>query len=178
MGGNGAMSGTGQDNATSRGGAASTRGRTSGGSGRDAIALLTSDHRTVDRLLAQARRDATAVETIRTELEAHSTVEEEIFYPAVRTALKEKGQEMVEEAVQEHNEVRELLEELVAMETEDDDYSSKLNELKEKIQHHVKEEEGEMFPQARQALGQDRLRELGQEMESRKEELKGEMVEA
>jgi iron-sulfur cluster repair protein YtfE (RIC family) len=171
MGGNGA-SGASDETESPR------RARRSGQGTRDAIALLTSDHRTVDRLLAQARRDATVVETIREELEAHSTIEEEIFYPAVREALKEEGREMVEEAVHEHNEVRSLLDELVSMDTEDAGYASTLGELKEKIEHHVKEEEGEMFPQARQALGQERLRQLGQQLESRKEELKGEMVEA
>jgi hemerythrin-like domain-containing protein len=148
------------------------------GTGQDAIRLLTTDHRTVDRLLTQARTDASAVEQIRVELEAHSTVEEEIFYPAVRKALKDKGREMVDEAVEEHNEVREVLDQMEGMDAEDDDYAAKLEDLKQKIQHHVKEEEGEMFPQARQALSREELMELGSEMDARKQELKADLVEA
>jgi iron-sulfur cluster repair protein YtfE (RIC family) len=147
-----------------------------GGGGQDAIRLLTSDHRMVDRLLLQARRDSTVMEQIHSELEAHAKVEEEIFYPAVRNALKEQGREMVQEALHEHNEMREALQEVMALDQEDDQYKEKLNELKEAIQHHVKEEEGEMFPQARQALSREQLAELGSQMESRKEELKGELV--
>ncbi|HET8646009.1 MAG TPA: hemerythrin domain-containing protein [Vicinamibacteria bacterium] len=146
--------------------------------GADATRLLTNDHRAVDRLLAQARTDPSVVEQIRTELEAHATVEEEIFYPAVRQAAKEKGREMVEEALHEHNEIREAIDELAATDEQDEDYAQRLQELKEKIQHHVSEEEGEMFPQAREVLSAEQLAELGSEMAERKEELKGELVEA
>ena len=175
MGGNGGA-GNGSNENMDRGRSAS-KGLATEGSGRDAIRLLTSDHRTVDRLLALAQGDSTVVERIRTELDAHATVEEEIFYPAVRDALKEKGREMVDEALEEHNEVREALDELVTMDAEDEDYKDKLREVKEKIEHHVKEEEGEMFPQVREVLSRDQLTELGLEMESRKEELKSELVE-
>jgi len=149
-----------------------------GGNGPDAIRLLTSDHRAVERLLGEARRDASVMEKIRTELETHATIEEEIFYPAVRSALQEQGRELVQEALHEHDEMREALDEVSSLDQDDEDYGRKLDELKEKIQHHVGEEEGEMFPQARQALSREQLTQLGSQMESRKEELKGELVEA
>lgn len=138
--------------------------------------MLTSDHRTVDGLLAQARSDASVVEEIRNELEVHARLEEEIFYPAVRQALKDR--EMVDEALHEHNEVREAVDELAAMDQDDEDYAAKLDDLKSKVQHHVKEEEGEMFPQAREVLTQEQLTQLGTEMRSRKSQLKNELVEA
>jgi iron-sulfur cluster repair protein YtfE (RIC family) len=175
-GGNGGMGGNGGNEGMGRSRTAGMAARRGGG--QDAIRLLTTDHRTVDRLLMQARRDSSVMEKIQTELEAHAKVEEELFYPAVRNALKEQGRELVQEALHEHDEMREALQEVMGLDQEDEDYKEKLDELKEKIQHHVKEEEGEMFPQARQALSREQLADLGSQMESRKEELKGELVEA
>jgi hypothetical protein len=128
----------------------------------------------VDGLLARARSDASVVEAIRSELEIHARIEEEIFYPAVRQALKDR--EMVDEALHEHNEVREAVDELAAMDQDDEDYAAKLDDLKGKVQHHVKEEEGEMFPQAREVLTQEQLTQLGTQMRSRKGQLKGELA--
>jgi hemerythrin-like domain-containing protein len=164
--------------ATRRGATGGGVGNSGNGAGQDAIRLLTTDHRTVDRLLMQAKTDSSVLEKIQAELEAHAKVEEEIFYPAVRNALQEQGREIVKEALHEHNEMRDALEEVLGLDQEDEQYEDKLKELKDTIQHHVKEEEGEMFPQARQALSRERLAELGSQMESRKEELKGELVEA
>ena len=157
------------------GGTATAR-RAKGNTGEDAIRMLTNDHRTVDGLLARARSDASVIEEIRNELEVHARLEEEIFYPAVRQALKDR--EMVDEALHEHNEVREAVDELAAMDQDDEDYAAKLDDLKSKVQHHVKEEEGEMFPQAREVLTQQQLTQLGTQMRSRKGQLKSELVEA
>ena len=145
----------------------------------DAVSLLEKDHRTVDRLLEQAKTDAGVVSTLEQEITAHATVEEEIFYPEVRKALAKEGREMVRESLQEHEEITEALHELGALDEDDrDEYASRLEELKEKIQHHVKEEEGEMFPQVRETMSRDQLGELGSRMEARKEELKGALVPA
>lgn len=151
-------------------------GRARENGGTDAIRQLNNDHRTVDRLLARAKTDASVVEEIRTELEIHARLEEEIFYPAVRQALKDR--EMVEEALHEHDEVREAVDELAAMDQDDEDYAGRLEDLKGKIEHHVKEEEGEMFPQAREVLSPEQLAQLGSQMKSRRGQLKGELVEA
>ena len=157
-------------------GGAATAPRAKGSPGEDAIRMLTNDHRTVDGLLARARSDASVIEEIRNELEVHARLEEEIFYPAVRQALKDR--QMVDEALHEHNEVREAVDELAAMDQDDEDYVAKLDDLKDKVQHHVKEEEGEMFPQAREVLTQEQLTQLGTQMRSRKGQLKNELVEA
>jgi hemerythrin-like domain-containing protein len=143
---------------------------------QDAIAMLTADHREVsdmfeqfEKLTDRAKATKTKlVEKICTALIAHTTIEEEIFYPAVRAAIKE-GDDMVDEAVVEHASAKDLIQQLQEMNPEEDLYDAKVKVLGEQIEHHVKEEEEEMFPQARKA-GLD-LVALGQEMAMRKQEL-------
>jgi hemerythrin superfamily protein len=100
---------------------------------------------------------------------AHTTIEEEIFYPAVRAAKIEEGEDMVDEAIVEHASAKDLIKQLQEMQPDDDLYDAKVKVLSEQIEHHVKEEEKEMFPKARKA-GLDLLA-LGQEMALRKQEL-------
>lgn len=102
-----------------------------------------------------------------TTLTAHATVEEELFYPAARDALKED--DLIDEAVVEHAGAKDLIAQLESMEAGDDLYDAKVKVLGELIDHHVEEEEGEMFPKMRNA-GLD-LQVLGVAIASRKEEL-------
>jgi hemerythrin superfamily protein len=143
---------------------------------QDAIAMLTADHREVaamfkqfeelgDRAKASKKKLA---DQICEALLLHATLEEEIFYPAVRDASKDT-EDMVDEAVVEHAAAKDLIAQLQEMDPEDDLYDAKVKVLSEQIEHHVGEEEKEMFPKARKS-GID-LAALGQEMAARKDEL-------
>ena len=142
----------------------------------DAIEMLTTDHREVKDMFEQfdklgdrahAKKKALA-EDICTALTLHAMVEEEIFYPAVREAVKD-ADDLMDEAVVEHASAKDLIAQLQEMDPEDELYDAKVKVLGEQIEHHVKEEEKEMFPKAKKA-GLD-LVALADEMLSRKEEI-------
>jgi len=125
----------------------------------DAITLLTEDHKKVKKLftdftkLAKANASNTAkadvVHQICCALTIHAQIEEEILYPAVRAAIKDN--DLMDEADVEHAEAKSLIAQLKAMKPTDDHYYAKVTVLGENIDHHIKEEEGEMFPKARKA---------------------------
>jgi hemerythrin superfamily protein len=146
---------------------------------QDAIALLTADHREVEKLFKQfqkAKNDGQSkgdiVEQICNALSVHAEIEEEIFYPACRDALAEKGEDMLDEAEVEHASIKSLVEQLKDADPDDELYSAKVKVLCEYVTHHVKEEEGEMFPKVKKAKLD--LESLGEEMMERKTELMGE----
>ena len=144
--------------------------------GQDAIALLTADHREVSDMFEQfdqlGDRATASKEKLKDKickaLIAHTTIEEEIFYPAVRGKIEE-GEDMVDEAVVEHAAAKDLIQQLQEMQPDDELYDAKVKVLGEQIEHHVKEEEKEMFPKVKKS-GLDLLA-LGQEMAMRKQEL-------
>lgn len=146
-------------------------------SGPDAIELLMDDHKEVKKLFkayeklvkeeAGSKDKQALAHQICTMLTVHTTVEEEIFYPAARAALSE--QDLLDEATVEHASAKELISQIESMEPADDLYDAKVTVLGEYIDHHVKEEETEMFPKARKAKMP--LDELGEEMSARKQEL-------
>ena len=149
----------------------------------NATTLLKRDHETVKGLFRQyeAAGDR-AYETkknlfltIKGELETHMDIEETIFYPAVKNIHDEDIKAEVREADEEHHVVKVLLGEISRMQPEDEQYDAKVTVLKENIEHHVKEEEGEMFPDAAKRLTAASLEQLGEEMEERQETLKGEV---
>jgi hemerythrin superfamily protein len=143
----------------------------------DAVALLEQDHEDVKDLFEQYEElvdndgsddeKQAIAQQICTMLAAHATVEEELFYPAVRDALKED--ELVDEAVVEHASAKDLIAQLESMAPGDELYDAKVKVLGELIDHHVEEEEGEMFPKVRNS-GME-LEVLGLAMASRKDEL-------
>ena len=147
----------------------------------DAIALLTEDHRKVQALFKQfeslkeseGKRDdkAALVQQICTELTLHALVEEEIFYPAVRKAIDDD--DLMDEADVEHASAKDLIAQLEAMSPGDDHYDAKVTVLGEQIDHHVEEEQNEMFAKARKADVD--VRALGEEIATRKAELKSEL---
>ena len=125
----------------------------------DAIELLMQDHRNVERLFKQYEklveeegsyneREALAA-TICAELSVHAQVEEEIFYPAARDILDEE--DLVDEAVVEHASAKDLIAQLADMSPDDDLYDAKVKVLGELIEHHVEEEEEQMFPKCKKA---------------------------
>lgn len=140
---------------------------------KDATALLKADHGAVSHLFAEYEKTQSVakkkslVADICTALSVHAQIEEEIFYPAVKAALKDKL--LVPEATVEHAGVKALIAELEGVDPDGEMYDAKVKVLSEYVKHHVKEEETEMFPKAKSSSLD--LAELGARMASRKEEL-------
>ena len=111
------------------------------------------------------------------ELQIHSKIEEEIFYPAVREARTKKAIAIVDESVEEHAKVENLLTEISALQPEEEEFDSKVGELIKDVKHHAKEEEEEMFPEAEKHLSPEDLEALGERMASLKRSLKPQMRE-
>jgi hypothetical protein len=135
-----------------------------------ATELLKKQHREVKALFAQAKKvkpqeRRRVLDEISEKLEAHMTIEEDIFYPAVREIGTKKTDEIVPEAYEEHHVVKLVLEELPDVDLDDERFEAKVTVLDELIEHHVEEEEREMFKIA-EKLGTERLAELGDEMHS------------
>jgi hemerythrin superfamily protein len=139
----------------------------------NALDLLTEDHQKVRELFEQVQqiRDndqkKELFDQIDTELAVHAEIEETIFYPALEKhdALKE----FVREAREEHEQVEQLLLEIEDLATEDTDFSSQLAELQETVEHHVAQEEEEMFPKVREIFDKTALEQLGRELASGKQ---------
>ncbi|HUP71332.1 MAG TPA: hemerythrin domain-containing protein [Acidimicrobiales bacterium] len=139
----------------------------------DAITLLRNDHKTVKGLFVQfekagenakkTKRDL--VDKIIEELAVHAAIEEQIFYPAVREGLPD-AEDTVLEGLEEHHIVKWTLSELDGLEPDHERFDAKVKVLIESVRHHMEEEEGEMFPEVRKALGRKRLSELGEQMEA------------
>jgi hypothetical protein len=145
----------------------------------DAIALLKADHRQVEKWFeefegarAASRKQALAT-SICTALRIHTTIEEEIFYPAFLKATKDKDTH--HEAIVEHDGAKKLITQIEESRPADDFFDSKVKVLSEMIKHHVKEEEqaGGMFAEAKKSKMD--LEALGAQLQARKEQLSGEM---
>jgi len=135
--------------------------------------MIRRDHKKVEGLFnkfEQAKKpDAKkrVCEQALQELDIHTKLEEEIFYPAVKKQVGDD--EMVEEAKQEHQQVKEMMRELKKMNVEDQEFEEKFSELVEAVQHHVEEEEGEMLPKVEES--EMDLPAIGEQMTERREEL-------
>lgn len=156
------------------------RSKASAGS-NDAIAMLMEDHKKVKKMFKDFEKlkedgdDAEKSELVAQicqELTVHTQLEEEIFYPAAREALSDDDEDLLDEADVEHASAKELIAQLEGMEPGDDHYDAKVTVLGEYIDHHVKEEEGEMFPKLKKAKLDTAS--LGEAMAERKQELMGE----
>ena len=140
---------------------------------KDATALLKADHKLVSDLFDEyestraTRKKMLLVSQICKELTLHAQVEEEIFYPAVKAALKDK--ELVPEAAVEHATLKNLISQIEGIQPDGEMYDAKVKVLSEYVKHHVKEEQNEMFPKAK-ASKLDML-ELGAQLAARKQEL-------
>jgi hemerythrin-like domain-containing protein len=140
----------------------------------DALTLLKNDHDKVKRLLNElesttergVKTRSELFATIKGELTLHEAIEEEIFYPALKEHPKAK--ELVLEAYEEHHVVDQVMSELEATDVSDETWGAKATVMKENLEHHIAEEEREMFPQARLVFERDELEELGTRMEERK----------
>jgi hemerythrin-like domain-containing protein len=134
--------------------------------------LLKKQHKNVKALFKKVenteggRQRRQLMDQIASELKIHTKIEEEIFYPAVRELGTSKAEEMIDEAFEEHHVVDLVLAELPQVDPEDERFSAKMTVLSELVEHHVEEEEGELFPMAEKKLGKDRLQRLGEQMQS------------
>jgi hemerythrin-like domain-containing protein len=150
----------------------------------DAIALLKQDHSLVKHLLEQLTESTTRavkkrgelLQQIHINLKAHTTIEEEIFYPAFKEAGKKEEEKMYYEALEEHRAAEDLvLPDLMKTDPATEQFSGRAKVLKELIEHHIEEEEQEMFKDAKKLLSKDELNALGAQMETRKAELVAEL---
>lgn len=144
---------------------------------QDALELLDEDHEAVRKLFAayrelaandasEARRKALA-EQICMELTIHARLEEELFYPLVREAIRDD--DLMDEAEVEHASAKDLIVQILSMDPHEELYDAKVTVLGEYIDHHIREEQGEMFAKVRRS-GLD-LRLLGERLRVRRQEL-------
>ena len=135
----------------------------------DAIVLLRTQHREVEKLFkAVDKGDLSVVPEICAALEEHARIEEDVFYPAVRAEVPDEASDILE-SLEEHLIVKRLVSELSGMQPDDETYEAKATVLAENVRHHVREEEDELFPAVRSALGRKRLVELADEMQRDRE---------
>ena len=140
----------------------------------DALTLLKNDHDKMRKLLDELEKTTergvkTREElfaTIKGELTIHETIEEEIFYPALMESAKTK--DITLESYEEHHVVDLLMSELEDLDVSDETWGAKAKVMKENVEHHMEEEEGEMFSKTRQVFEKDELEELGERMAARK----------
>jgi hemerythrin-like domain-containing protein len=142
--------------------------------------LLKKQHKSVKALFKKLERTEDGeqrrqlMDRVAAELTLHTKLEEDLFYPAVREVRTSKTEEMVDEAYEEHHVVKLVLGELPRLDPEDERFGAKMTVLSELVEHHVEEEEGEMFPMCEKKLGKERLQELGREMERQAGRMSGE----
>ncbi len=144
----------------------------------DAFALLKADHEKVAGILdaidstteraLKGREELFA--RLKEELDIHARIEEEIFYPAIEE--EKETREITLEAYEEHRLVKQLLSELEAEPKDTEEWTAKFTVLKENIEHHVEEEEGEMFKKARTVLSKDEAEILGERLQEAKQQEK------
>lgn len=147
---------------------------------KDAIALLKEDHAKVRGLLTKLEATTERAQETRQELltriaqeiQVHSTIEEEIFYPAYKAAVsKREDVKLYQEALEEHHLVDTVLSEIGSCDPQSEVFSAKAKVLKELVEHHATEEEKEMFPRARKIMKASELQQLGATMKERKKAL-------
>lgn len=142
-----------------------------------ATMLLKRDHQTISTLFREFERLAKddthgrkeCFARIRQELDVHARIEEELFYPEL--AKVPEVSDLVREAVAEHQLVKDLATEISKLSPDDPDYTAKVTVLRENVEHHVEEEEGEMFPLAKKHLTSERLEKIADQLENRRDEL-------
>jgi hemerythrin-like domain-containing protein len=142
----------------------------------DALKLLKDDHDRVKKMLndldeTTERADKTRTEglaKLKQDLTIHEAIEEEIFYPAMKEHAEAK--DIVLEAYEEHDVVNIIMREIEQTPTDDETWKAKFTVMKENLEHHIEEEEGEMFDKAREIFDTDQLESLGDRMQARKED--------
>jgi hemerythrin superfamily protein len=144
------------------------------GGSMNALELLKEDHEKVAALFDQVKETEdeqkhwSLFEQIKTELEVHTHIEETVFYP--RLQQYEDLKDMVLEALEEHKQVKTLIREIAALAKGSEKLAAKLTVMGENVEHHVEEEEDEMFPQVEDLLSEDELEELGTQLQAAKKD--------
>ena len=140
----------------------------------NALELLKEDHKKVAALFDKVEETESGqehwklFERIKKELEVHTHIEETVFYPRIRQY--EELKDMVLEALEEHKQVKTLIREIGGLVEDSEKLSAKLTVMGENVEHHVEEEETEMFPKVEKLMGKDELEELGAQLEAAKKE--------
>ena len=142
----------------------------------DAFSLLKEDHRKVEELFEQlesadGKAKLRVFEQIKTELDLHTLIEEKIFYPALEKP--KQTHDLTLEAYEEHDVVKKLLQELSRSKTANEEWEAKAKVLQENVEHHVEEEENELFNKASAALSEEDIEALGEKMEAEKARQQG-----
>ena len=154
--------------------------KTNGTPPKDAIALLTEDHQRVRELLGEMEETTERavskreelLATIEQELEIHTKIEEDIFYPAFRDAAKKKDdKDLYFEALEEHHVVDMVMPEIKKTKADSEEFGAKAKVLKDLVEHHAGEEEKEMFPRAKKLMDREQLLDLGQQLAQAKDSL-------
>jgi hemerythrin superfamily protein len=150
--------------------------------GEDALTLLKHDHDEVKKLFSQFEKAKESAKQLQLcqqvcmELTIHAQIEEQSFYPEVRKLPD--LEDMVLESLEEHRQAKELIAKLQGMRAGDDHLEPDMKVLKEDIEHHVQEEEKDMFPKVKKAMGNDRLEQMGKTLKRQKTSMKTEMMPA
>ena len=139
----------------------------------NAIEMLKQQHREVEKLFekidkAEGAEKKALADEISDKLAVHAAIEEQHFYPATKNARTE---DLLREAVEEHLSAKRLIADLLDCEPEDEQFDAKIRVLKEQIDHHVEEEEGELFPKVQKLFSKDELEDLAVVMEDAAREL-------
>jgi len=139
----------------------------------DALELLKKDHRKVDGLFSKAKanedgNNAPVFRKIKAELDVHAHIEEKIFYPYILERGDQELNRLVREGIEEHKQIKMFLEDLAGLSGTTEKFRAKLKVLIEDVEHHVKEEEDEMFPMIREQIGDAALQKLAQSLEKEK----------
>jgi hemerythrin superfamily protein len=142
---------------------------------RDAVDILVEDHRRIEDLFtryeastnADAQTRKALVDEMIRELSMHAAVEEQYFYPAVAKSVAD-GKDLVDESLHEHQEVKDVLAELDDMGADDSGFDERVHRLMREVRHHAGEEEDEILPKLREAVGESRMMEIGQQLEEAK----------
>lgn len=140
----------------------------------DAIEMLTGQHREVDELFEQIEGSQAAddkwslFEDLADKLAVHAAIEEKHFYPAVKARRTE---DILLESLEEHLGIKRVLADVLALDGPDETFDAKIKVLKEQVEHHVKEEETDLFPKVKKLLDRETLEAIAQEMTATQEEL-------
>lgn len=146
---------------------------------KDILALIEADHRKVEELFAEfegtkdAKKSQQIFNQIYKELTLHAKAEELVFYPAMQEY--DEAQEYIEEAEEEHDSAKVLLEQMKALKPKDAEFQTKMQQLKESVTHHVGEEESEIFDVVRECMDDEELKALAQEFKAAKTRLESDI---
>jgi hemerythrin-like domain-containing protein len=148
----------------------------------NALKLLETQHREVEELFEEFESAGEGARKTKERLCAqvadalalHAEIEEKLFYPEMKQAIGKEGEELLRESVEEHLSVKRLLDDILDSSASDDQFDAKMKVLKEQVEHHVEEEESELWKQAKKSCSNEQLEDLGQRMEELAEQLESE----